>query len=70
MLTKCALKSEIVQLTYRVAELEERLCPCEQHDLVETGKEIVCGNFPGEINYLHTYKCKRCGKAVKKYDWE
>jgi hypothetical protein len=27
------LKAEIVRLQYRVAELEERLCPCEEHDL-------------------------------------
>lgn len=30
------LKAEIVRLSYRVAELEERLCPCEQHDWKRT----------------------------------
>ena len=26
------MKEKIMQLNYRVAELEERLCPCEEHD--------------------------------------
>lgn len=66
--TKRKLKEEIVHLTYRVAELEERLCPCEQHDMVETGKEYVILSRLSDGEYLRTYKCRRCGKVIKKYD--
>ena len=47
MFGKRKLKAEVVRLTYRVAELEERLCPCEQHDWKQTGVDYeydgVCG---------------------------
>ena len=62
------LKEENVQLTYRVAELEERLCPCEQHDLIETGKQYVMLSSFGDGDYKRTYKCRRCGKVISKYD--
>lgn len=32
MFGRAKLKAEIMRLTYRVADLEERLCPCEEHD--------------------------------------
>lgn len=35
MITRRALKAEVVRLTYRVQELEDRLCPCEQHDYIK-----------------------------------
>lgn len=62
------LKEENVHLTYRVAELEERLCPCEQHDMVEIGKQFTMLSTFGDGEYLRTYKCRRCGKVIKKYD--
>lgn len=65
------LKEENVKLKYRVAELEERLCPCEQHELIEIGKQFVMlSPSPAEGEYLRTYKCKRCGKVIRKYNWE
>lgn len=66
--TKRKLKEEIVRLTYRVEELEERLCPCEQHDMVEIGKKFVMLSEFSDGEYLRTYKCRRCGKVIKKYD--
>ena len=35
------LINENIRLTYRVAELEERLCPTEQHDWLTVGYRIV-----------------------------
>lgn len=65
--TKRKLREEIIHLTYRVAELEERLCPCEQHDLIETGMQFTMLS-ERDSRYLRTYKCRRCGKVVEKYD--
>ena len=62
------LKAEIVRLTYRVAELEERLCPCEQHLWLITKTDYDVGTAPGDITTYHTYKCKRCGKSIKTWD--
>lgn len=64
MFGKRKLKAEVVRLTYRVAELEERLCPCEQHDWKQTGVDYeydgVCG-----CDSVYRYKCKRCGKKMR-----
>ena len=62
MFGKKKLKAEIVRLTYRVAELEERLCPCEQHLWLVTRT-----SYDMDVTY-RTYKCKRCGKTTK--TWE
>lgn len=62
------LKAEIVRLTYRVAELEERLCPCEQHLWLITKTDYDVGTTPGDITAYYTYKCKRCGKSIKTWD--
>ena len=62
------LKAEIVRLQYRVADLEERLCPCEQHDFIEIGNQFVMHSQYGDGDYFRTYKCKRCGKVIEKYD--
>lgn len=69
MTTKRKLKSEIVRLTYRVQELEEKLCPCEQHDFVCIEKEFTMISGAGDFDILRTLKCRKCGKVIKKYDW-
>lgn len=61
------LREEVLKLQYRVQELEELLCPCESHDWVEIAKEPRITSM--EVEYLRTYKCKRCGKVIKRYDW-
>lgn len=60
-MTKRRLRDEIVRLTYRVADLEERLCPCEDHDWKKVGShyEFPC---PEDIETIYHYKCRRCGK--------
>ena len=64
MMTKRRLRAEIVRLTYRVAELEERLCPTEQHDWVIVGsrcEHIGCGEF--QIQHPEV-RCGDFGKAT------
>lgn len=64
MLTRRKLRDEIVRLTYRVAELEERLCPCEDHDWVRIAHDIEYGDY-GLVTSIDTFKCRRCGKSKK-----
>ena len=61
MVTRRMLKAEIVRLTYRVAELEERLCPCEEHDWKMVGSHYEYP-APMDIETVYHYKCRRCGK--------
>lgn len=56
---KKKMAAEIVRLTYRVSELEERLCPCEQHQWIMTGTKHNINNT------IYIYKCRRCGKTRK-----
>lgn len=56
------LKEENLKLKYRIKELEERLCPCEEHDWKLINTEYKLGDHPADIDVIHTYKCKRCGK--------
>lgn len=61
MPTRRMLKDEIVKLTYRVAELEERLCPCEDHDWKNVGCHYI-DDMGGGCETIRHYKCRRCGK--------
>lgn len=64
MITKRKLKAEVVRLTYRVQELEERLCPCGQHDYIRTG--TAWDDMPAGSDMIGEYQCRRCGKKIKK----
>lgn len=61
---RAKMKAEIVRLAYRVAELEERLCPCEDHDWKEIGSRVYFGAY--DIETVYTRKCRRCGKVMEK----
>lgn len=52
------------ELTYRVAELEERLCPTEQHDWVLVGSRYSYQT----MDNVNRYKCRRCGKEKEVWD--
>lgn len=69
MMLYSRLKEENRQLRNRIYELEQILCPCEQHDLVQTGREMCFGNSPAEIDYIYTYQCKRCKKIIRKREY-
>ena len=59
------LKEENVKLKYRIKELEERLCPCEDHDwkLLSTGYKFGC--CAQDVDTIYRYKCTRCGKEKR-----
>lgn len=53
-------------LRRRVDDLEERLCPCGNHEWVDTGeREYFCDGI--SVDSMRWYRCKRCGKV--KLDW-
>ena len=62
-MTKRKMREEIIRLNYKIADLEERLCPCESHKWVEVDSYITsftCGN---DFDTIYKYKCRRCGKT-------
>ena len=63
MVTKRKLREEIMKLNYRVEELEERLCPCGEHDWKQV--DFYTTSFTGGLDFdvVYQYKCKRCGKT-------
>lgn len=63
------LREENNRLRNRIYELEQILCPCEQHDLVQIGKEEQWGSSPQELTYIYIYQCKRCKKIVRKHEY-
>ena len=69
MMFNTRLKEENRQLRNRIYELEQILCPCEQHDLVQIGREMCFGSSPADIDYIYTYQCKRCKKIVRKREY-
>ena len=59
----------IRELKARVRELEEILCPCQQHDEVIISREVIPGNSPMELTYAHVMQCKRCKKIYRTFDY-
>lgn len=58
----------IYRLQRRVQELEELICPCNQHKYIRTGLKAVY--ICGEVEFFRAYKCIRCGKEVTASEWE
>lgn len=60
-MTKRKLREQIIRLNCRVEDLEERLCPCEDHNWVRVGSHFEFP-VPEDIQTVYHYKCLRCGK--------
>lgn len=61
MISRRRLREENIRLKCRIADLEERLCPCEDHDWKRIGSHFEFP-IPEDIQTVYHYKCKRCGK--------
>lgn len=60
------LKEENTRLKYRIKELEEKLCPCSDHDWKFTGANYqMNGCF--DVDIIYYYKCTRCGKEIRTF---
>lgn len=67
MLKKQKLMLENILLKARIAELEERICPCEQHNFIKVDYDLVGGTGMGDETAIYHYKCRKCGKCVSSY---
>lgn len=63
MFGKRKLREEVINLRNRVAYLEDKLCPAEQHDYVEAGRSYSF-LYPDDQVEKIKYVCKRCGKVM------
>ena len=61
-MTKRKMREELMRLKYRVADLEERLCPCEDHDWKQVGTNFFTTDGY-DFTDIYKYKCRRCGKT-------
>ncbi len=64
---KTKLMLENISLKARIAELEEKICPCEQHDYIKLDYELVGGTGLGDEMTIYKYKCRKCGKRVSSW---
>lgn len=53
-------------LKCRIKELENIICPAEQHDFVVVDEKMDIIDGYGSAVYHRRYVCKRCLKAVEK----
>lgn len=58
---------QVQELEHRIAELEERLCPCQSHDWKRVDFDFTGGTGRGDETTLYTYQCSRCGKVRRTY---
>lgn len=61
------LSFENIVLKSRVAELENLICPCGQHDLVQVDYELVDGTGRGDETIMYYYQCRKCNKHIKSW---
>lgn len=61
-------KLELLAHTARIKELEEILCPCEQHDWISNGYHFSGGTGRGDETTIYHYICKRCKSGCKVFN--
>lgn len=60
--TKRKYREENLQLLNRIKELEQLLCPAEQHDFVKVDRTTYVVGYGSEL-HDDRYVCKRCLKT-------
>jgi hypothetical protein len=66
--TRRHLRDEVTRLEYRVKELEEKICPCEDHDWKVVGSYLRI-DWPDNFITVEHLKCRKCGKTNSREDW-
>jgi len=62
--------AENERLRNRIAELEERLCPCEEHDWKQVCQRYVMVFGGWDSDTIIKYKCKRYGKIIERNSYK
>lgn len=63
--TKRKLRATVLRQEARIRELEEILCPCEEHEWVQTGFHFEGGSGAGDELTVYHKVCKRCKKRIQ-----
>lgn len=63
MLKKTKLMLENISLEARIAELEEKICPFEQHDYIKVDYEFL----ESTATTIYKYRCRKCGKRISSW---
>ena len=53
----------------RIKELENIICPAEQHDFIKVDEEAYIIDGYGSTIFTRRYVCKRCLKEVEKDEY-
>ena len=61
------LQNEVLELKYRVRELEQILCPFGSHDFKLIDRTVYVDPF--DVCTIARYKCQKCGKEVTKDEY-
>ena len=65
--SKRFLREEVTRLEYRVKDLEERLCPAEEHDWKVTSvHRSMISSY--DMQTVTESLCRRCGKRKVEYE--
>lgn len=58
--TRSYLREQILHQEYRIKELEEKLCPCCNHNFKWISSRFKFNGF--DVDAIRLYKCTVCGK--------
>lgn len=67
--TKKKYQIENMQLQYRIKELEQLLCPAEQHNFVKVSRTTYIIDAYGSTLHDDKYVCSRCLKVKTETDY-
>ena len=68
IISKARLAGRELIFKARIKELENILCPAEQHDYAIASEEMHIIDGHGTAIYSRRYVCKRCLKAIERDD--
>ena len=67
--TKRKCREENIRLQNRIKELEQLLCPAEQHDFIKVSRTTHIIDAYGSALHDDRYVCRRCLKAKIEVDY-
>ena len=59
----------MVRMEERIKQLENIICPGEQHEYCLAGQTMHIIDSYGTATYTRRYVCKRCGKEITREEY-